>query len=431
MADMETQTDEFTKALEAQRTATEATKTNALDEYLKSLTTQKGMQTLTAEAYAAPGGVDAITPELNAINDQIRREQLSLRRATERIQGMGGGLEAGAAAEIQNLERESLAKQADLSVIQMATQGRYDSAKAIADRAVSAKLEQQTNYTAALKVAYEDAKDAFTTAEQREFSTLLADRERKIADEKALLTSIQDFALAALQAGAPTSVAQQIQGAKTLEEAMALGGEYLRPKATGTGGFKAPEIKNFGTNDAPMWKQFNETTGQWEDVSGIGGATTGAGGQSLENLNTKYTELLADIGDAQTLVSSGAAGAGIIERGFKSLFTSNADYKQLENIADTIKSNLLTLNTDPNIKKFFGPQMSNRDTELMTGAASTLNPEKQTPDQIRRDLQDAAGVIARAREAVRVGLGQGTGAGTGVAQNIILAPDGTSIEIID
>lgn len=227
MAEFEDGTDSYTKNLEAQAKAKETKKTSALDEYLGGLESAKGLTTLTAESYAGEGGVDSITPELNDINDKIRREQLSMRRRVEAIQKNGGGLEMGANAEIGNIERESFAKQADLSIIQMAVQGRYDSAKEIADRAVAAKLEQQTNDLAIKKFNYEENKELYTKAEQRQFEAEQGNRERELAEEKENATAIYDLGLQAQLDGAPTAVVQRMFQAKTKEEAMSIGGSYL------------------------------------------------------------------------------------------------------------------------------------------------------------------------------------------------------------
>lgn len=195
-----------------------------------------------------------------------------------------------------------------------------------------------------------------------------------------------------------------------------------------------PVSSSGGAQDWSLFNQADGTTVMYNQRTGetrpMAAGTTGAAGgfNDPTNLEAKYTALLADIGDATALANSGAVGAGMIERGVKGLFTSNADFAQVQNIADTIKANLLTLNTDPAIKKFFGPQMSNRDTELMTGAASTLNPDKQTPDQFKRDLQDAAELIARARQAVAQANGLNMSL---LPLPIVTAPNGMQIQIID
>jgi len=227
-ADLTAQTEDALAQKVAQDKMTaEAGKTTALQAYLDQLKTNKGLTQLTSEAYAQAGGVNDITPELNDINDQIRREQRSLDLAKRNITERGGGLEMGANAEIGNLERVSLQKQADLSIIQMAVQGRYDSAKEIADRAVSAQFEAQTIANDIAKFDYEENRDLFTTAEQREYDLLFSDRERKLEEAQKNKQDMYDLGLQASADGAPSSVVQRMFAAKTREEALAIGGSYI------------------------------------------------------------------------------------------------------------------------------------------------------------------------------------------------------------
>lgn len=226
-SDLEVQQDEFTQKAIADRAKAESGMTDSrtqLTDYIKNLSTPTQLQD---QAFREAGGVDDISVELNDINDQMRREQLSLRRSKERILESGGGLAGGAQAEIGNLERASLAKQADLAVIQMAVQGRYDSAREQADRAVKAKLEHQTLLTEAAKFNYEENKEIFTRAEQREFETLLGNRERAIKEEADRLKMIQDLAIQAMQDGAPRDVVSRMQKAGTVEEATSIGGSFI------------------------------------------------------------------------------------------------------------------------------------------------------------------------------------------------------------
>lgn len=226
MAEFTDGVDTYTQNLADQAKALEAPKTNALNDYISQLTSAKGTTGLTNDAYAVKGGVNDITPELNDINDKIRREQLSLRRQTEAVAGQGQS-KAQSAAQIANIERESFSKQADLSIIQQAVQGRFDSAKEIADRAVSAQLEKQTNDLAILKFNYEENRDLFSKADQRAFESAQADRERKLEAERQNKKSIYDLGIQASADGAPSSVVQKMLSAKTREEALALGGSYI------------------------------------------------------------------------------------------------------------------------------------------------------------------------------------------------------------
>lgn len=421
------QADAFTQAQTEARKTAEAGKNTALADYLAGLKQTKGLSTLQAEAYAAPGGVNEITPELNDINDQIRREQRALDLATRDIQDKGGGLKMGVQAEIANLTRESLKKQADLSIIQMAVQGRYDSAKEIADRAVAAQFEQQQIYNDTLKFAYTENKDLFDKTEQREFETLLDNRNRVLEEAKASASEIKQFALSALQSGAPTSLVQKMMSAGTLDEAIALGGSYLQPKAADAS-IKAPETKNFGTSDNPIWKQFNTTTGQWEDVQGVG--ATG-NPQDVTNSLNQFDFLLDTVDRVVGSKEKGyeplykSSGKGVIDRA-TGFLTGNTKYNRLEAQVDTLRSNMLTLATDPNIKQFFGPQMSDADVRLMTAAGTTLRPSSQDPNELKQEAERIGELVNRMKTAVQNGVQNQS-----ITPNIITAPDGTQVEIID
>jgi hypothetical protein len=222
----QTQTDTYLQDLTKATETAQIGKNSALEQYLGTLMAP-GEVARTAEAYAQKGGVDDIQKELDVINNKILTEQNSLRRRINTLQRMGGGLASGAQSEIENLERESLSKQADLYVIQMGVQGRFDSAKAIADRAVSAQLEVQQQKQNVLGLIYQENKEMFTKAEQREFETKQADRERKIQEEADNKKSMYELAIQAQMDGAPTSVVEQMLASKTKEEALAIGGSYI------------------------------------------------------------------------------------------------------------------------------------------------------------------------------------------------------------
>lgn len=129
--------------------------------------------------------VDPLEAELNDINSQLAAEQHALRRRIEAIRRNEQGAYGGAVEDmVQEAERESLSKQADLAIVQMSKQGRYDSAKAIADRAIKAIFEKQERQLDALKFNYEENKDLFTTSEERAFELMQGDREMKLQEEK-------------------------------------------------------------------------------------------------------------------------------------------------------------------------------------------------------------------------------------------------------
>lgn len=226
---VESSMDQFTKmAQENKKNAQQASDTSrtAYTEGLKNAQTESE---LTATQYETQG-VNTAQKELDDINSQLQVEQNALRREMERIQDNKTGASMG---QVQNMvneaESKSLRKQADLAVIQMGLQGKFNTAKAIADRAVDASMEREKNTLEALKINYEDNKALFTTAEQREFDTLLSDRERKYNEELAGKKAISDYSIEAMKMGAGSDIINAIRGAKTPEEAQAIAAGYMSP----------------------------------------------------------------------------------------------------------------------------------------------------------------------------------------------------------
>jgi len=424
-ADLEAvQEDALTQKVAAEKTAAEASKGTAYKSLLDQMAAAKGLSTLTAEAYAQKGGVNEITPELNDINDQIRREQLSLRRATERLQKQGGGLAGGVEAEIRNLSRESLAKQADLSVIQMAVQGRYDSAKEIADRAVQAQFEEQTQKMDIAKFDYTENRDLFNKAEQREYDLLFANRQNAIEEAKANKAAIQNFALSALQAGASTAEVRQAMGAKTLDEAISLVGGYLRPKPAAVGSSK-PSITEIDGKPY-IW---DEATGKYIPA---GEYIKGGGVDSEQSQQLTQTLALArELKNPATAGKGSAVGASFAKFvPFGQSLGLQGNRTAFENKVNTLKANL----TLDNLGLLKGP-MSDKDLAFLQAVGSSLTTDmseiefdKELNKVITR-LEKAQGYSAPTLDQIQPVIG---------AQNIlrlpdqaITAPDGSQVIIVD
>ena len=85
--------------------------------------------------------------------------------------------------------------------------------------------------------------------------------------------------------------------------------------------------------------------------------------------------------------------------------------------------NLLTLNADPAIKKFFGPQMSERDSQLLQSAGSTLDAYTNSEEDLTAELNRYDELLNRMQTAVS--------SGTSRNSNIVTGGDGLLYEIID
>jgi len=125
-------------------------------------------------------------------------------------------------------------------------------------------------------------------------------------------------------------------------------------------------------------------------------------------------------------LSSGASPNPTAEFMRRNIGSSSTKNTQLEGFVNTLQVNMLTLATDPGIRKFFGPQMSDADVRLMTSAGTNLRPDEQTPEQLSAEALRIDDWINRAETAVREGS-----KGNNTSPNTITAPDGKLIEIID
>jgi hypothetical protein len=169
-------TDAFTQSLADAAATSKQNSQDAFQKYLDTITATPGQAELTNQAYSAT--VDPAQAKLQSVNQQLLDEQNALNHQLVALdQNKEGYFGTGLDEEKQRIKTQSLNRQADLAVIQSAAQGQYDSAKAIADRAVAATVEQNTKLTDALKTNYEDNKDLFSADEQRQFQSLLADRQ--------------------------------------------------------------------------------------------------------------------------------------------------------------------------------------------------------------------------------------------------------------
>lgn len=129
--------------------------------------------------------VDPAEAEVRRISNEMLSEQQGLKTRIKEMEKNKRGLFGGALEQsIQDAKDESLSRQADQAVLKLAAVGEYDSAKAIADRAVAAKLEAKKQRNELLTFVYGEYKDLFTQDEARAFETAQKDRDRTLDMEE-------------------------------------------------------------------------------------------------------------------------------------------------------------------------------------------------------------------------------------------------------
>ncbi len=191
------------------------------------LTSRKGQQQLTAEQYQTEG-VDTAKKELDDITNQINTKSLAYRRQIEEIQkNTRGQYGESVDQDVGVIQRQAASELADLAVIQQAKNQNYSTAREIADRKISAELEQDQNQLDALKFFYSENKDQLNREEDKQFELAINERERLLTQEKADKQTISEYGFEALKNGASVDDAKRILGAKSPEEALTLAGPYI------------------------------------------------------------------------------------------------------------------------------------------------------------------------------------------------------------
>ena len=193
------------------------------------LGTRKGEIALTDEAYT--GGVDTDSADLKEINNRILAVDNRYRKEIEALQNNPQGkYRENLQADINTLQRQASSEKADLYIEQLAKQGKYDSAKQIADRKVAMLLENDRITLDKLQFDYENNKELFTKAEQRQFELAQADRNRALDSKretaKLFETTKIDLMKSANEQNAPQSVKDAINRSKTIDEAINAAGQY-------------------------------------------------------------------------------------------------------------------------------------------------------------------------------------------------------------
>lgn len=371
-------------------------------------------------------GIQKLQNQVNDYTGQLNNIISERDQNILRVEGQGRGIpDVIIGGQQAQINKEAAIKALPIQAALDTAQGNLQMAQSRLDKLFAIHREDVQNDYNFKKGIVDSLYNFATQSEQSRLNAALADQKEKKDRRLANLQTARQAALMAVETGQAnliSSFSALDPNSPTFDQDYnRLLGQVRKPVSTT--GTQDWDIKDVG---GVLYK-YNKRTG--EIVTADVGGATGAGMSKPEMNINKYTGLISDIGVATQLADSGV-GAGMIERGWKSLFSSNPDYAQLENISNTVKTNLLALSDNPQLKKFFAAPMSDTDTRLLLGAESTLNPNQQTPEEFKKDLKDAADLFARAREAERQAIGDQLQMSV-YPGNLIVSPTGEQVEIID
>lgn len=145
-------------------------------------------------------------------------------------------------------------------------------------------------------------------------------------------------------------------------------------------------------------------------------------------IDNQFDTARSALAKAKELAFAAGRGKSWLEAQKQGLFGAT-DYTNLEAYANTLRTSILTLATDPAVKKFFGPQMSNADVQLMMAAGTSLNPELMTPSAFADELARYEELLNRLSAAKGVGGASGGGAPAASGRVQVISPNGVKGDI--
>ncbi len=360
-----------------------------------------------------------LTSRLNALKNEALAIPLQ-------IQNEGIGLGATRArAQVRQTEglRNNAIQALSTNSLLEAANGNLTSALDMVDRAVKAKYdpikEEIAAKTANLNLILNSP--AYSVAEKNRAAAQKDEQDRRakaVASQEATAKSVQEIAVNAAKMGADAMTLRKIQAATDPIEAQRIAFEA---------GFVTPESKDTQVVKLDNGQTVLIDTQTGQVISHLGGAKPGEADISGFSQTEKTLDQLAFLRSTAQKASelSGASGTSGMSRTLGSWFVGDTKYNQLSQYADTLRVNVLALTTDPAIKKFFGPQMSNADVRLMTSVGTTLNPENQSPAQLKEEITRLDELLTRMQSTIQ---SNSTATASGY---ITTAPDGSQVKIVD
>lgn len=371
------------KTLDTQLNTAQRSQADAAQKQLDIMGLLTG-KTADTQAAQEAAGVTTETTNLNKYAEQLANlnaQASALNREAQAVplqvqqESQGRGRTEAGIAPIQTarlrenaIKALSIGQQADIAAAAATgSQLRLNAAKEKAQQVVDLKYKPLEDQLAILKQQYELNKDLLSSIDKKRTESLNAaikKEETLLAERKANEKAISGLVVNASSQGAPQDIVSRASKAKTEAEAAQILGIYA-------GDYWGTQLKI---------AEYNKINAEAQKVIDEGKATTS--GKVSPEEQAKY--LIDTVSQASALAdNSGRSG---LRRSAEALLVGSTDYTALETKVRTLKTNLLTLATDPNIKKFFGPQMSNNDVSQMLAAASTLDTEKQSPQELKDEL---------------------------------------------
>lgn len=160
----------------------------------------------------------------------------------------------------------------------------------------------------------------------------------------------------------------------------------------------ASKIKDTVARDDGIYVFYED--GTYKKVGQPSGTESGS-----DLVQNQFSTAYKALKNAENLKDS-AGKTGSVFENIRRYWTGATPNTELISYANTIRTQALALGTNPDLKKFFGPQMSNADVQLLLSAGTSLDPEKQRPEAFQKQLTEVKELFDRLAKAKGISLGE-------------------------
>lgn len=426
----ETATSQEEQRLQAEADAKKASTQLMMTDYAQGQAALGGKAGDLATAYGTKDetgqSVNTLAAQLRQLNAQAQAIQLdTLAKGQAEINKATGQniTQQAVARNTADVTRENLINMATIGIKSAIAKADYDTAKSYADQVVDAKYSQmEANLKSKeiqLKWAMEqdlapaqkklaDAQARQIEAQKQEMADKKELEKREYTEKINLRSEMEDVLLKAQQGNAPKNLIAAVvkgidEGTLTKAKAIQMLGQYTGPIPASAQEYQYAVNQGYKGS----FSQYQIEDANRKAVANRVSDSTVVAPEDTTKALGQLSFLKKTVESAEKLKE--ASGQSGLRTKAGDWFVGGTKYRQLENMNNTLKTNILTMMVDPAVKKFFGPQMTNQDVRLMTAGGTTLNVESQTPEQMQEELTRLKDLFQRAEDAVKKGMGEPTG----------------------
>lgn len=285
---------------------------------------------------------------------------------------------------------------------QAGLQGKYDRAKSLITDAFDSKVALINANTASWKAQADAIQPSLTREENAHLDEVKRYKDKQLKDATDLADAqkqaLNDLYDAGVAPDANTTLAlHNAKNVNGVQDVMAKFALQLSLAGSLDVQQKQMNLKKTAVDIANVQSEINKRNNPSGDSSSGLNLTP-------DQVKLQTANQLAFLQDtaSKALALADASGQGSLWRSAGSLLKGSTKSSQLAGLEDTLKTNILSLATDPAVKKFFGPQMSEADVRMMMAGGTTLNHITQTPEQAKAEIGRLSDLFTRMSKAVGV-----------------------------